>query len=163
MAISGWRRSIICVAIAASAGAYAAIPARAQQAHLASVAARHHHASASLTPEPGSFERARAAFPAFCQDWERKLKERERNALAAIQWTEKDGWETGVYMGYTPILTCECHQSAKGFPVGALTYSEVHYYLAGHTLDEAKGAKPQPVAKTDTTELFRWDTDKWVY
>ena len=158
MGISAWRRSIICAAAAVSIATYAAIPARAQ-----THAARHHHAASALTADPAAFEQARAAFPAFCQDWERKLKERERNALASIQWQEKEGWETGVYMGYSPILTCECRQSAKGFPVGTLTYSEIHYYLAGHTLDEAKAAKPQPVAKTDTTELFRWDTNKWVY
>jgi len=164
MKFFGARRIFLFITAAVVLSFSIAFVARAQDnSGYRKVGLKHASRHSSMTAEPGSFETARAAFPAFCSDWERKLKDRERANLSAMRWEEKEGWQTGYYLGYSNILTCECKQSAKGFPIGTLTYTELHYYLVGHTLDEAKAAKPQPVAHTDTTELFRWDRDRWVY
>jgi hypothetical protein len=110
-----------------------------------------------------TFERARSAFSGFCGEWERKLRERERNNLGAIQWKEQNGWKIGQYLGYSRIKTCTCKQSSHGQPVGMLTYGEMNYYLAGKTIDEAKHATPKGTLATETTEIFRWGLNKWEY
>src|SRR5208337_4806020 len=66
------------------------------------------------------FEQASKAFPSFCQDWEAKLRERERNNLSHIEWKENDGVKNGSYVGYSKITGCACKQSAKGIPIGRL-------------------------------------------
>jgi len=109
------------------------------------------------------FKTASAQFPAFCKDWERKLHDREVNNLGHVAWTEKDGWETGTYTGYGPVQKCECHQSTDGYSIGKVTYEEFQYYLIGKTPQEAKSAQPKITDTTATTELFRWDKNKWFY
>lgn len=109
------------------------------------------------------YKKASAVFPSFCKDWEHKLHEREVNNLNHVAWTEKDGYETGTYTGYSPVEKCECHQSADGYSIGKVTYEEFMYYVTGKTKDEAEHAKPQVTETTTTTELFRWDKGKWFY
>jgi hypothetical protein len=96
------------------------------------------------------FAKASALFPSFCQDWARKLHDREVNNQNHIAWQEKNGWETGTYTGYGPIQKCECHQSSDGYSIGKVTY-------------EAKHAAPRVTDSTATTELFRWDKNAWFY
>jgi len=109
------------------------------------------------------FKKAAAVFPNFCKDWERKLHDREVNNQSHIAWRMKDGWETGIYTGYSPVQQCECHQSTDGYSIGKVKYDEFKYYLVGKTPDEAKHAKPKITDDTATTELFRWDKDAWFY
>jgi hypothetical protein len=109
------------------------------------------------------YKKAAAAFPAFCKHWQSLLHEREVYNLGRIQWVPKDGYQTGTYTGYSTIETCSCKQSDQGFAIGKLTYDEFTYYVAGKTADEARLAKPRPIAITLTTELFRWDHGKWFY
>lgn len=109
------------------------------------------------------FKKASALFPTFCKDWEHKLHEREVNNEQHISWQEKDGYETGTYVGYGPVNYCEAHQSTDGFSIGKLKYDEMKYYLVGKTKEEAEHAKPQVQDTTATTELFRWDKGKWFY
>jgi hypothetical protein len=106
---------------------------------------------------------AAAKFPGFCKDWERKLHDREVNNENHIAWQMKDGYETGTYVGYSPVEQCECHQSTDGYSIGRVKYDEFKYYIAGKTPDEAKHAKPKVTDDTATTELFRWDKEKWFY
>lgn len=109
------------------------------------------------------FKKASAEFPSFCKDWERKLHDREVNNQSHIAWQMKDGWETGTYTGYSPVSQCECHQSSDGYSIGKVKYDEFKYYIVGKTPDEAKHAKPKVTDDTSTTELFRWDKEKWFY
>jgi hypothetical protein len=109
------------------------------------------------------YKTASALFPSFCKDWGNKLHEREVNNLDHLNWQEKDGYETATYTGYGPIEKCECHQSSDGYSIGKVTYDEFQYYLVGKTADEAKHAKPKVTDSTATTELFRWDKNKWFY
>jgi hypothetical protein len=109
------------------------------------------------------FQKASTLFPAFCKDWERKLHDREVNNQSHIAWKQKDGWETGTYVGYSPVQKCECHQSTDGYSIGKVTYQEFQYYIFGKTSDEAKHAPPKVTDTTATTELFRWDKNAWFY
>jgi hypothetical protein len=109
------------------------------------------------------FAKASSLFPTFCQDWQRKLHDREVNNEEHIAWQQKDGWETGTYTGYGPIKNCECHQSSDGYSIGKVTYDELKYYVTGKTPDEAKHAAPRVTDDTATTELFRWDKEAWFY
>ena len=109
------------------------------------------------------YKTASAEFPSFCKDWERKLRDRETNNLGHLTWQEKDGYQTATYTGYGPVQKCECHQSTDGYSIGKVTYDEFQYYLVGKTTDEAKQAKPKVTDSTATTELFRWDKNKWFY
>ena len=122
---------------------------------------------AKITPErrkrDTEFKKAAALFPAFCKDWARKLHDREINNQTHIAWQMKDGWDTGSYVGYGPVQKCECHQSSDGYSIGKVSYDEFQYYVTGKTEDEAKHATPKVTETTTTTELFRWDKDKWFY
>ena len=122
---------------------------------------------AKLTPlrrkRDQEFKKAAALFPAFCKDWQRKLHDREVNNQSHIAWQMKDGWDTGTYVGYGPVQKCECHQSSDGYSIGKVGYDEFQYYVTGKTEDEAKHATPKVTETTTTTELFRWDKDKWFY
>jgi len=109
------------------------------------------------------FERARAAFTGFCDDWERKLSRREHDNLDAIKWKLQNGWAVGQYLGYSKIHSCTCKLSTHGQPVGELTYGETNNYLTGKTVDEAKHAKPKSTLATETTEIFGWGKKGWEY
>lgn len=109
------------------------------------------------------YEKASASFPAFCHDWEQKLRERESNNLEHLEWKLRDGYETATYVGYGNIKSCDCKMSKEGLPIGKLTYDEMTYYLVGKTIDEARHAKPKPVSDTPTLEIFSWEKSKWFY
>jgi len=111
------------------------------------------------------FAKAEKEFPAFCHDWQSKLRDRERNNMAHLDWKDSNGIETTTYTGYGSIQSCTCKQSSKGIPVGKLYYQEFEYRLEGKTLDEALHATPKPDTVTNTTEIFRWDKkqDRWIY
>ena len=109
------------------------------------------------------YKKASALFPGFCKDWERKLHDRQVNNEDHIAWAMKDGWETGNYVGYSTVKKCECHQSTDGYSIGKVGYDEFEYYLVGKTADDAKHATPKVTETTNTTELFRWDKNKWFY
>jgi hypothetical protein len=109
------------------------------------------------------FKIASAVFPSFCQHWQQDLRDRETNNRNHLSFVEKDGYETATYTGYGKIEECESHQSKMGFSIGRITYEEFEYYIVGKTQDEAEHATPKPVSDTHTTELFRWDHEKWFY
>jgi hypothetical protein len=109
------------------------------------------------------FKVASALFPSFCQHWGQNLRDRESNNRNHLNFIEKDGYETATYTGYGKIEECESHQSKGGYSIGKITYEEFIFYLTGKTPDEAKIAAPQTISDTHTTELFRWDNNKWFY
>ena len=127
-------------------------------------AALHEFSPARLLEEK-IFRRAETAFPSFCKDWESKLRDRERNNLQHISWQGRGGTEAGTYVGYGSVRSCTCKQTAKGIPIGKLSYQEFQYELDGKTVDEARHATPKPAAITNTTEIFRYDKKKgkWIY
>ncbi|HZO83196.1 MAG TPA: hypothetical protein VFB33_15990 [Candidatus Binataceae bacterium] len=108
------------------------------------------------------FEIAKASFAGFCEDWHRKLAEREADNLAHITWKLQNGMETGTYVGYGPIESCTCKQAHNGVPIGELTYKELDNTLTGKTIEEALHAKPS-VTTVPTREIFSWDKGKWYY
>ncbi|SRR5579875_1127239 len=107
------------------------------------------------------FKIAAAEFPAFCQDWERKLQERTRWGLSQINWHLDHGMESGTYTGYGPINSCTTKMSDSGVAIGELSYYEYVYSLSGKTIDEAKHAKPKQIRVMQTLEIFRFDHNKW--
>jgi len=121
---------------------------------------------AKLTPErlkmDREFKKASALFPDFCQEWEAKLRDRTTNNLNHLAFQVKEGWDTATYTGYGKVTSCESHQSKGGFAIGKLSYEEFSYII-GKTEDEAKHATPKALSDTHTTEIFRWENDKWFY
>lgn len=109
------------------------------------------------------FKTAAETFPQFCQHWEQNLRDREANNLQKLNYTEKEGFETATYTGYGKIASCEAHQSKDGYSIGKITYEEFIYYLTGKTKDDARKAPPQTVSDTHTTEIFRFENNKWFY
>ena len=109
------------------------------------------------------YQKAASTFTQFCQDWQSKLRDREKFNLSKLVWTYKDGFETATYTGYSSIQSCTTKESAQGFALGKLSYEEITYYLVGKTPDEALKAKPQDTGEIRTTEIFRWDKGKWFY
>jgi hypothetical protein len=109
------------------------------------------------------YARAVAAFPTFCEDWAHKLRVRETDNLNSLNFQEKSGYETASYVGYGPIKSCECKESAEGIPLGKVTYDEENFFLEGKSVDEAKHNAPKLVGITHTLEIFSWDQNKWFY
>jgi len=109
------------------------------------------------------FKIASALFPSFCQHWQQNLRDRETNNRNHLSFVEKEGYETATYTGYGKIEECESHQSKTGFSIGKITYEEFEYYIVGKTEDDAQHAAPKAISDTHTTELFRWDNNKWFY
>jgi hypothetical protein len=109
------------------------------------------------------FQRASAAFPTFCQGWERKLHDREVDNLAHVSWQARGGFETATYVGYGRVESCETKESSVGVPIGNLTYEEYRYYLAGKTVGEARRAQPKLIGASSTLEIFSWDKNRWFY
>lgn len=107
------------------------------------------------------FAKASKAFPAFCQNWEGRLKAREHNNLSHVAWRFQNGFETALYTGYSTVESCESHQSAQGYAIGKLSYEEYRYVIKAKTVDDEKSAKAIPVDDTHTTEIFRWDKGRW--
>jgi hypothetical protein len=107
------------------------------------------------------FKEASAQFPDFCRHWKDNLRERERNNLSKMALTLKDGVHSGTYTGYGEIEVCEAHQSKEGFSIGKITYEEFVYSLAGKTPEEAAHAEKKTISDIRTTEIFRWENDKW--
>lgn len=120
-----------------------------------------------LTPERIKLDRdfrvASATFPDFCKHWEQNLHDREVNNVSKLNFSLKDGFETATYTGYGKIVGCESHQSKDGYSIGKLSYEEFVYYLVGKTTEEARGAAPKMISDTHTTEIFRWEKNKWFY
>ncbi len=109
------------------------------------------------------FKKAAALFPDFCRHWEQNLHDRETNNLSKLKFSLKDGFETATYTAYGKVAGCESHQSRDGYSIGKVTYEEFIYYLVGKSEDEARRAAPRPISDTHTTEIFRWDNNKWFY
>jgi hypothetical protein len=109
------------------------------------------------------FKKASAQFQDFCRHWEQNLRERERDNLSKLMFTLKDGFQTATYTGYGDVKTCEAHQSKEGFSIGKIAYEEFTYYLAGKTPEEALQGEKKPISDTHTTEIFRWENNKWFY
>ena len=113
-------------------------------------------------PDTVTYERAAAVFPSFCKDWEQKLHDRQTYNQAHLEWHNDRDYVTSSYVGYGKIESCQCKLSG-GRPVGELKYKILSYYLVGHTVDEAKRAKPLLYGVTDTLEIFAWHGNKWAY
>jgi hypothetical protein len=109
------------------------------------------------------FKKASEQFQDFCRHWEQNLRERERDNLSKLTFTLKDGFQTATYTGYGDVKTCEAHQSKEGFSIGKITYQEFTYYLAGKTPEEALHGEKKPISDIHTTEIFRWENNKWFY
>jgi hypothetical protein len=107
------------------------------------------------------FKMATAEFPAFCQDWQRKLEDRTHWNLSRISWHLDHGLESGTYTGYGAISSCTTKMSDSGVAIGKLTYDEYTYSLSGKSIDEAKHAQPKQVSIMRTLEIFRFDHGKW--
>jgi len=120
-----------------------------------------------LTPERikrnREFKMAAATFPDFCKHWEQNLRDREVNNLHKLNFSEKAGFETATYTGYGKIVGCESHQSKDGYSIGKLSYEEFVYYIVGKSKEEARSAVPKAISDLHTTEIFRWENNKWFY
>ena len=120
-----------------------------------------------LTPErikrDIEYRKASALFPDFCKHWERDLQDRQTNNLSKLEFVPREGFQTATYTGYGKIAACESHQSKDGYSIGKITYEEYTFYLSGKSEDEARHAVPKTINDLRTTEIFRWDKDKWFY
>jgi hypothetical protein len=113
--------------------------------------------------EKRKYESAAATFPAFCQDWERRLRERELDNLTHVAWQQRNGYQTATYVGYSKVESCETKPAVHGLAIGKLRYEEESYYLVGKTIDEARQATPKLIGVTNTLEIFSWEKNRWFY
>ena len=82
---------------------------------------------------------------------------------AAALWRPGPAAAAATYTGYGKIVGCESHQSKDGYSIGKLSYEEFVYYVVGKTKEEARSAAPKAISDLHTTEIFRWENNKWFY
>jgi hypothetical protein len=93
-----------------------------------------------------------------------KLRERERNNIAHIDWHPGERGVVGEYVGYdtTNFQIPEISNPDKQ-PIGRVIYMELKLRLSGTSNVDALAQKPEIVERTEVTELFRFERGSWVY
>lgn len=109
-------------------------------------------------------EELKTKFKTFCDSWMEKLRERERNNIAHIEWKPGERGVVGEYVGYdtTNITIPEISNPDKD-PIGRVIYMELKLRVSGTTDVDALAQKPEIVERTEVTELFRFERGSWVY
>lgn len=93
-----------------------------------------------------------------------KLRERERQNRARIQWRRTATGVVGEYVGYdTESYRMLPPTDVEVTPVGRIVYMELRLRVEGGSEREALARKPQIIERTEVTELFRYDRGSWVY
>lgn len=109
-------------------------------------------------------EELKTKFKTFCDSWMEKLRERERNNIAHIEWKPGDRGVVGEYVGYdTTNITIPEISNPDKQPIGRVIYMELKLRLSGTTDVDALAQKPEIVERTEVTELFRFERGSWVY
>jgi hypothetical protein len=121
-------------------------------------------APAASEKQTSSPEEIKTKFKTFCDGWMEKLRERERNNIAHIEWKPGTGGVVGEYVGYdTQNFTVGDVTNAETKPIGRVIYMELKMRLTGPSQVDALAQKPEIVERTEVTELFRFDKGSWVY
>jgi hypothetical protein len=116
-------------------------------------------ASVQATPEE-----LKTKFQTFCDGWMGKLRERERNNIAHIDWKRDTSGVVGEYVGYdTTNITIPDITNPDKQPIARVVYMELKLRLSGTSDVDALAKKPEIVERTEVTELFRFDHGDWVY
>ncbi len=119
---------------------------------------------ATRMSEPASA--AEISFRNFCNEWMKKLNEREVRNHSLAQPTSKEEKLTLRYTGYGKSPS-KCEVRATGVPsqpfVGRLMYDEIEYEKAAATSSELAMQSPAIYTRTEVMEIFRYDGKKWVY
>ena len=132
-----------------------AVPASAKKEKKAAAAA----SSPASTPE-----QLKTEFKTFCDGWMAKLRERERNNIAKIEWKPGERGVVGEYVGYdTETFTVGDITNPETQPIGRVIYMELKMRLSGTSDVDALAQKPEIVERTEVTELFRYERGAWVY
>ena len=119
---------------------------------------------AASEKQTSSPEEIKTKFKTFCDGWMEKLRERERNNVAHIEWKTGGGGVVGEYVGYdTQNFTVGDITNADTKPIGRVIYMELKMRLSGSSQVDALAQKPEIVERTEVTELFRYDRGNWVY
>jgi hypothetical protein len=109
-------------------------------------------------------EQLKDEFKTFCDGWMAKLRERERNNIAKIEWKPGDRGVVGEYVGYdTENYTVGDITNPDTQPIGRVIYMELKMRLTGTNDVDALAQKPEIVERTEVTELFRYERGAWVY
>jgi hypothetical protein len=124
-------------------------------------------AAAKKQKEPvaqASPEELKTKFKTFCDGWMEKLRERERNNIAHIEWKPGERGVVGEYVGYdtTNITIPEIRNPDKD-PIGRVIYMELKLRVSGASDVDALAQQPEIVERTEVTELFRFERGSWVY
>lgn len=113
---------------------------------------------------PASPEELKTKFKTFCDGWMEKLRERERNNIAHIEWKPGERGVVGEYVGYdTTNITIPEISNPDSSPIGRVIYMELKLRVSGTTDVDALAQKPEIVERTEVTELFRFERGNWVY
>jgi hypothetical protein len=121
-------------------------------------------ASAQASKTTATPEELRDTFKTFCDGWMSKLRERERDNIAHIQWKPGERGVVGEYVGYdTTNITIPEITTTGAEPVGRVVYMELKLRLTGTSDVDALAQKPEIIERTEVTELFRFDHGNWVY
>ena len=119
---------------------------------------------AASEKQTSSPEEIKTKFKTFCDGWMEKLRERERNNVAHIEWKPGGTGVVGEYVGYdTQNFTVGDITNADTKPIGRVIYMELKMRLSGSSQVDALAQKPEIVERTEVTELFRFERGNWVY
>jgi len=92
-----------------------------------------------------------------------KLRERERNNIARINWEKNGPRVVGEYVGYSQDCSCLAREESGKDPIGKIIYRELRYRREGGTPAEALGAPGTILEQTEVTEIFGFAKGRWQY
>jgi len=153
----GLQRALIAIACSAALAMPFTALAKPNNTKAAKAEAK---AEAARRKNEADLARASDTFGPFCEAWMGKLAIRESENLSKREWKATGNGYHGTYVGYSKEHGCTVSNDGT-VPVGRVLYREVTYSQEGSTLDEAKGAVPQPVEIYEVTELFQFSKGKW--
>lgn len=126
--------------------------------------AKKQKAAAAEETSSASPEELKTKFKTFCDSWMEKLRERERNNIAHIEWKPGGTGVVGEYVAYdTQNYTMGDISNPDTKPIGRVIYMELKMRLSGPSQVDALAQKPEIVERTEVTELFRFERGNWVY
>lgn len=96
----------------------------------------------------------------------RKLAEREARNAALAKPRRVEGGFALRYVGYSKRpIACEAKPTGdRRVPyVGRIVYEEIEYERRGPSAEAARRAPTRELARTEVTELFRYENGRWIY
>lgn len=121
--------------------------------------------SVRIPKGPVTIEKAALQFESFAKNWVQRVQRNLRNRASKMQLRHDAGeWVAS----YTEVQDASLETKVKPSSsrvcpyIGVLRYHEYHYEARGASEDAVRNGPFTPVKRVRVTEIFRYDTGRWM-